>query len=507
MPPTAAHLPTTAGARVLVVEDEVVIAAALAARLERLGYQVVGEARGEADALELALEHRPELVLMDVRLRGRDDGIRAASAIRDHLQVPVVFTTAYTDVDTLARAKDTAPHGYLVKPYDEASLRVAVELALHRAAAERERDRMRAEHARLEEKLRQSQKLEAVGRLSSAVAHDFNNLLAVIGSAAELGELAPERVPDLLDTIQLTVDRGAALTRRLGSFARVREARPRTLDLAQALDGLRGLLPRLLGGAIQVEMDLPQGALPVRIDPVHVDQILLNLAANARDAMADGGIFRIAARHAADRVELRVSDTGTGIPEAVLPRIFDPFFTTKAEGVGTGLGLATVGELVELADGTIEVDSAPGEGTRFVLSWPVAGPVAVPAPASSRPSGLAAVGTVLLVDDDPWLRDLVGRHLALGGHRVLRAEGLGRAVLAVEEEPVDVALVDVQLPGIGGVEVAATLRRLRRGLRVGFMTGRPDPSALPEGAPVLAKPFGRADLLAFVGERLREEPG
>ena len=475
-------------ARILVVEDERVVARDIQYRLTEMGHTVVNITRGGEEAVRLAHELRPDLVLMDIRLEGRVDGIAAAEEIRSRLHLPIVFLTAYADEDTLHRARVTEPFGYVLKPFDERELRTVIEMALYKQEAER---RLRAseekyrsifdnavegifqstpdgrfltanramarmlgydtpeeliesvqnieaqlyvdqeqrkefarrlnehgivqgfeteifrkdgsrgwgsmssravrdsqgtllyyegsaeeitERKRLEEQFRQAQKMEAIGQLAGGIAHDFNNLLTVINGYSAL--LVDSRHPDDPDTealaeIQNAGERAAVLTRQLLAFSRKQLLQLQVVDLNTLVDGLAKMLRRMIGEHIHLAVVADPSLEPVRVDPGQFEQVLMNLAVNARDAMTRGGKLTIGTENVildaedAERlgdvqpgryVRLWVSDTGHGVPEPIKPRIFEPFFTTKPLGEGTGLGLAVVHGIVRQNGGHIEAD-------------------------------------------------------------------------------------------------------------------------------------------------------
>ena len=498
--------------RILIVEDEALLAEELRVRLTRLGYTVVDVVDSGADAQAAAERARPDLVLMDVRLKGGDDGTAAAAAIRKRTGAPVVFLTAHSDPETLARATGTGPFGYVLKPFREQDLVVAIETALtrhrleqrviaseqnyaatlasigdgvvatdadgcvtfmnrvaealtgweasraHGVAVERvlplvaeadnrptenpgiramrerrnvtleqptlllARDgaripvddtaapiiddrgtllgsviafrddrerRLRDETLRhVEEQLHHARRLEAVGQLAGGVAHDFNNLLTVvIGSTDVL--LAEDTLTtsqrEWVQDIRKAGLRAAALTRQLLAFSRKQVLQPRSLDLGGLATELAGILQRLVGEHIALTVSTAPDRWSIRADPSQIEQILLNLGANARDAIGTTGRMSVDVRNVelaeatpADGglippgayVCLRVSDTGAGMDPGTRARIFEPFFTTKDVGKGTGLGLASVYGIVRQSDGFIRVDSEVGKGTTFELYFP-----------------------------------------------------------------------------------------------------------------------------------------
>ena len=386
----------------------------------------------------------------------------------------------------------------------------------------------------LEAKLRQAYKLEAIGRLAGGVAHDFNNLLTIVGGNAELlaRQLPPDGRPaSLVEEILQTVDRGAALTRQLLTFSRAQEIETETLDLNAVVSRGSAVLRRLIGEDIELEVATDEAPAPVRADRSQLDQLLLNLIVNARDAMPSGGRLRIdvaaveldfAAIAAAPGVEpgpyvrLSVADTGHGMPPEVRARIFEPFFTTKPVGRGTGLGLATVFGVVRQSGGFIEVDTAPGRGTRFDLFLPRVEAAPEPAPGAPESAAEARTGceTILLVEDESGLRRLAERALSSLGYRVISAAHGEEALRlsAERREPIDLVVTDLVMPGMGGIELAESLRIARPGLRVVFMSGYAEGSALAlddsGNVPVihLVKPFALSKLGQVVRQALDSPP-
>jgi two-component system, cell cycle sensor histidine kinase and response regulator CckA len=373
----------------------------------------------------------------------------------------------------------------------------------------------------LEEQLRQSQKMEAIGVLAGGVAHDFNNLLTVIGCSAEvLRSMVAIGDPraDLLADIAGAAERGAALTRQLLLFSRAQITAPTTFDPNEVLRGIEKMLRRLIGEDIKLCANLAPSMSPLLMDPGQLEQVILNLVVNARDAMPRGGTIGIAthvveldaamARRWPDAepgryVCLEVGDTGCGMSPEVIERIFEPFFTTKGIGKGTGLGLATVFGIVHGVSGFIDVTSTPGTGSTFRIYLPASEglPVNANEPAQARGGG----ETILLVEDEPAVRRATHVALSRLGYHVLAASGATTALaLAAAHNDIDILLTDVVLPDGSGCEVAATLVARQPGLAVIFMSGYIDDAVLRHGVAVsdsfLQKPF-TADALA---QKIRE---
>ncbi len=384
----------------------------------------------------------------------------------------------------------------------------------------------RREAQELKEQLRQSQKMDAIGRLAGGVAHDFNNLLTVINGSADLvlASLSPEDPRcHKLDQIRRAGHRAADLTRQLLTFSRKKVAQQTVVDVNSLVARMSGMLQRLIGEDIDFTTALRAEPASVLADPAQLEQVLLNLVVNARDAMPKGGRLTIettnvcggtggALSSVGSQVLLAVTDTGCGMDEATRSRIFEPFFTTKA--MGTGLGLSIVYGIVRQCGGEIRVYGEPGRGTAIKLYLPVAVAVAEPTPEGpARPALPHGDETVLLVEDDAMVRSLAREMLALHGYRVLEAqtgaEALG--VLEKSEGPIDLVLTDVVMPQMGGAELAERLVGLRPGLPVLFMSGYPDEAVarhgmVDAGANYLQKPFTAEALLRRVRDIL-DVPG
>ncbi len=379
------------------------------------------------------------------------------------------------------------------------------------------------ERRRLEAQLAESQKLESVGRLAGGVAHDFNNLLTVVLCCADAmrDDLAGGRAVDQddVEAIRGAGERARDLTRQLLAFARKQIVAPAVLDLNGIVAGSERLLRRVLGEDITLSTRLAPGLWTIRCDPSQVEQVILNLAVNARDAMPDGGHLEIATANVAvegappvagmasgDWVRLGLGDSGTGMSPEVKAHIFEPFFTTKPRGQGTGLGLATVYGIVKQSGGHIRVVTDPTRGTDFEIFLPRADEVKAPAPGRSLERTGRFSGCVLLVEDDAGVREVAARALRAGGFQVLAAAGAGEAMelAARSPGPVDVLVTDVVMPGVNGKALAEDLRRRRPELRILYVSGYPEDiigrhGVLDPGVEFLAKPFTPATLVDRVG--------
>ena len=378
----------------------------------------------------------------------------------------------------------------------------------------------------LEQQLRQAQKMEAIGRLAGGIAHDFNNILTAILGYGDLASstLAPDSpLRANLEEIHHAAERAAGLTRQLLIFSRKQVLQPKILDLNAVVEGTERLLRRLIGEDVLLVTALTAGARPVRADPGQLEQVILNLAVNARDAMPRGGRLTIetanvgsdetwAEQHPGTPpgryVLLAVSDSGTGMDEATKSRIFEPFFTTKEAGKGTGLGLATVYGIVEQAGGRIEVDSEPGRGANFRIYLPSVEGVPVSASSGSSRRAVRGTETVLVVEDEDQVRRLITKTLRAFGHEVLEAAQPAEALRLCREhpKPIHLLLTDVVMPGMNGPDLAGQCRGLRADVKVIFMSGY-TADAMPlqgidPGLHFLSKPFTPSDLARKVREVL-----
>jgi signal transduction histidine kinase/ActR/RegA family two-component response regulator len=380
-----------------------------------------------------------------------------------------------------------------------------------------------AERERAEDALRQAQKLESIGQLTSGVAHDFNNLLqAVIGNI----ETARRRIGDeaacrMLDSATRAADRGARLTSQLLAFSRKQLLAPKSVDLNAAVSAASDMLFRTLGPSIRIETRLDALAWPALVDPTQIELVLLNLALNGRDAMAGGGRLTLSTANVrtADRppglrvgdyVMIAVADTGTGMSEAVRSKAFEPFFTTKEVGKGSGLGLSMVHGVATQSGGTVTLDSRVGVGTtvRVYLPRASAAPAGPRREASVAGTG-AAIATILVIDADPAAREVAVFALQGLGYRTLEAED-GHAALALLAGPaaIDLLLVDIATPGLSGTELVRRARKRRPALAALFVTGyatsyRAD---LFGDDPLLEKPYGVDRLARAVAAALCHGP-
>ena len=624
-------------ARILIVEDEPVVALDLRTRLTRMGYIVTETvARGE-DALELVGTLCPNLILMDIRLRGVMDGISAAEEIRKRYGLPVIYLTAHADEATVDRARITEPFGYILKPFDERELRTVIEMALYKHDAERKLRESERRYAttlssigdaviatdpngrvtfmnpvaerltgwnlaealdsslksvfnicneetrvtvsnpidkalaegvvvglanhtilisregkevpiddcaapilddhgmlsgavlvfrdvsaarRLNEQLRLSQKMEAVGQLAGGIAHDFNNMLTIILNYTEL--LLNSAGPDhpwsaFLTEIHRAGMRSSDMTRQLLTFCRQQPVESQIVDLNEAVQRTEQMLRRLIGENIELTVRLQPNLGTVCMDTGQLERILVNLCINARDAMGAQGhllIETVNVEVGAGKIlnlpkgsyhTLRVKDNGSGIPVAVRDRIFEPFFTTKEPGKGTGLGLASVYGIVQQCGGCITFESTKGQGTTFIVYLPAA---TGSMPTNSRPGSLPFPGgreTILLVEDESTVRKLSRHILCECGYTVLEAENGAEAIEVARRHAgqIDIVVTDIVMPIMGAKKMLQLIQPYLRSHKVILLSGYSDEDHLTEPGSSLTttfiqKPFSIAELTKTV---------
>ena len=506
---------------------------------ERFDVQADTERRDARDVLELAevtadTERREDRDVLELAEVKADTERRDA---RDVLELAEVTadTVRREDRDVLELAEVTADTV-------RRDARDVLEVAELKADAER-RELLQALRDKSQAQLQQAQRLENLGQLAGGVAHDFNNLLAVILNyasfvseelAAASGADWPERLDSARDDLAQIIraaERAAGLTRQLLAFARREVIRPQVLDLDNVITAVQEMLHRTLGEHVELVTRLGGDLWPVLADPGKLEQVLVNLALNARDAMPGGGTLLIDTSNTADgdaiaggsagplaggakappggHVRLRVSDTGTGMTPEVITHAFEPFYTTKDQGTGTGLGLATVYGIISQADGHIQIHSEPGTGTTFTITLPItaeaAAPEAAAVPYQPRPAG----ETVLIVEDEEALREVTKRIFTRNGYTAITAANGPEALRIARGHPGEINLIvtDVIMPHMLGKEVAERIRAIRPGIDVLYMSGYAQPVLTSQGrldpnVTLVEKPFSEAELLAKAGQLL-----
>jgi two-component system cell cycle sensor histidine kinase/response regulator CckA len=432
-------------------------------------------------------------------------------------------------------ASDTEEHGIWVHQASDGS-RFEVEIISHELLYAGKRVRLVvaqdiSERKQLEGQLRQATKMEAVGRLAGGVAHDFNNMLMVIKGHTELllNVLSPsDHITRKIQQIDRSADRAAALTRQLLAFSRMQVLQPQVINLNSVVEEMGKLLPRIIGEDVELVIHAPKDLGSVRADAGQMEQVIMNLAVNARDAMPSGGKLLIETRnaeldhsytsshplvHPGSYVQLSVSDNGTGMDAETQTHIFEPFFTTKEKGKGTGLGLATVYGIVKQSGGFIWVYSELGKGTCFKIYLPCVDRgeevATISRQSTEVPNGTE---TVLLTEDEQDVREIARQFLESGGYQVIEAKDASEAIQLASENhrKIDLLVTDMVMPGLSGQELAARLQQERPGLCVVFMSGYSEHAAteMANADPsvrLLTKPFSRGTMLRAVRETLQSK--
>lgn len=529
--------------RVLIVDDGQENLYLLRALLQGHGYEVE-EAVDGADALNKAQRNPPDLVISDLLMPVMDGYMllrqwRADARLRS---IPfIVYTATYTEPRDERLALDLGANAFIVKPAEPEDLIARIrevesaqpQLANHRSAENEllkehtevliaklekkvrqleqanrqllqeasERERAQAALRASEERLQHAQKMEVVGRLASGVAHDFNNLLTVVSSHAErLLETAEdsETVRNCARSIGKVSERAAAVTRRLLGFSRHTVMQPEVVDLNQTVIETCELLSRVIGAHIEVTVKLCEDTCRTLIDPAQLDQIMMNLTINARDAMPNGGRLTIETANVVltgtesgehrgcsegPRVMLAVHDTGHGMSADTLSRIFDPFYTTKPAGRGTGLGLAIVRDVVQQTGGCVHVQSEPDAGTTFRVFLPAADQALKKKTETATIVEPGGGETILLVEDNEDVREVAQASLELHGYRVLPARDGTQALEIAQQDRrgIDLVLTDCVLPNLSGAELVIRLRKRQPLLKALCMSGHMQDAAVRHG--------------------------
>jgi signal transduction histidine kinase len=518
--------------RALIADDSENDVVLLLRVLRKAGYQPVYERVCTAPAMKAALQRQAwDIVISDYEMPNFG-GFEALQLLKESgHDLPFILVSAVVSEETAVAAMKAGAHDYIMKR-NLARLAPAIERELREAQSRVARKAAEEALRQSEEQLRQAQKLEAVGRLAAGVAHDFNNILTAITGHSELllrqlGADDPRRKN--AEQIEKAAYRAAALTRQLLTFSRKQVIEPRVLKLNAVMFNIEGMLRRLIGEDIEFRTLLDPAAGHIKADPGQIEQVIMNLAVNARDAMPNGGKLIITTANttldknhlkyspdlcAGDYVMLAIADTGTGMSEEVKAHLFEPFFTTKPPGKGTGLGLATCFGIVKQNTGHINVHSELGRGTTFKIYFPQVQPALEPSRVHIMPTEAKAAGgneTVLLVEDEPVVRELAVATLREKGYTVVEAangeEGLRMA--RQHDGKIDLVLTDVVMPVMGGKEMADALRTSHPDTKVLFTSGYTEDAmghhgVLRPGIVFLQKPYMTATLARKVREVLDE---
>lgn len=544
---------------VLIVDDVAENLYFLEALLKGNGFEVCSAGNG-SEALASARHNPPDLIVADILMPVMDGYALCREWRADERlkQIPFIFYTAtYTEKKDEALALGLGASRFIVKPQDPEILMGIIREVLDQSCkfdmlpeisasnenvllktynetlfrklekkmadlelANRELEHQIVEQKRLEEQLRQAQKMEAIGRFSAGIAHDLNNILSVIvgyGTIIQMKMSCADPQRDNLDQILTAADRAANLTRSLLTFSRKQELTLQPLNINSCISNVKTFLERIIGEDITLKMSLAEGEVLVHADKGHIEQVLMNLAANARDAMPTGGVLSIGTdlleidehyiqlhgygtlgRHAL----IIFADNGSGMDEETRQRIFEPFFTTKETGKGTGLGLSIIYGIVKQHNGHISVYSEPGQGTTFRILLPLMPEdVAVQDKEACQELLQGGNETILIVDDEASIRDYLKLFLTTLGYSVLLAQD-GREAIQVfleKGQDVDLVLMDVIMPNINGKEAALELRKRKTDIKIIFTSGYPydlikERNLQDDNAQLLMKPMTPTDL-------------
>ena len=510
-------------AQIMVVEDESITARYIQNTLEASGYEVPSVASSGEEAIELAESLRPDLILMDIVLKGEMNGIEAAEYIHDRLRIPVIYLTANSNDSILQQAKGSQPYGFLIKPIRERELYTTIEMALYKNKAEKA---LRESNQNLEQALSeleaaqlqiiQQERFHALEQMAGGIAHNVNNALTPAMGFSELLISNPDRLDDRLQTLDMlkSIYKGtkdaADIIGRLGEFARGRSGR----ETIKAFD-LNGLIDQTisftrsrwrdqaLAQGISFDIKTSFQDIPlIEGNETELWEMLINLILNAVDASPSGGVILIRTHHDADQVVIEVIDSGIGMSEEVRSRCLDPFFTTKEEG-GTGLGLSTVYGTVKRHNGDIDIESKPGRGTTFTIRLP-----AQKTPAQTEQpeqvQGYARRLHILCVEDNLAVRKFIDLVLSTAGHTVDLAADGREGLQKFTEGRYDVVLTDQAMPQMSGEEMIRGVKHIDPDVPIVMVTGFGDMMKsegwMPTGVDVLlTKPFTPLELSEAVG--------
>lgn len=521
--------PTADPVRVLVVDDEKVVQMLLETVLAQDGCEVV-LADTVATAISCARAYAPiDVALVDKNLPD-GSGLDVMRAIKaDQPDCETILMTGYASLDSAIEALHVGAYDYVLKPFDDVNdLRVKLRNAADKRRLRAATTALSQELDETQRQLVQAQKMEAVGRLAGGIAHDFNNLLVVILNYAQLAAQVAEDVDapaDLRAYLANVVDAGrsaAALTRQLLAFSRKQVVAPEVLSVGDVLAAVQRLLARTLPDNVVLSVSAADDLWPVKMDRGQLEQLVVNLVVNARDALPDGGEIRVTAANAplspddarslgiepSRCVRLSVEDTGVGMAPEVVAQAFEPFFTTKPEGKGTGLGLATVRAIVDQAGGAIQVASEIGRGTQFSIYLPA---TEEPERRSRTIPAVRLQGageTVLLVEDDARVRAVIAHVLDRAGYRAIAVGSAEDALSALDRDAGDIQLVlsDLMLPDASGIDVIERALARRPGLHAVLMSGYATatvPGRIGDrDIAFIAKPFTEERLLGVLREVL-----
>ncbi len=485
-------------ANIMIVEDNATVAEDCCESLKALGYDVTAIVASGEECIEKVYAEPPDAVLMDIHLRDEMDGIEAAERIQGRFDIPVVFLSAYSDRGLIERANRVGSFGYLVKPFNERALYATLEMAIYKGKVEKERKQAEKDRAKLEDQLRQSQKMESIGTLAGGIAHEFNNILGIIVGNTEL---ALNDVPEWnqarhnLGEVMKASLRARDVVKQILDFSRQRKQESKPIRITPVWEESLKLLRASIPTTVEILQNFSAHDDTIRGDTAQIRQILMNLCANAAHAMREkGGVLEVSLENielnqdapalhpdltAGNYVLLTVSDTGHGIAPEIVGRIFDPYFTTKKVGEGTGMGLSVALGIVSNHGGAIRVESGRGQGSTFQVFLPLLPEEAnleSEVEAETIMPLLKGNERVLFVDDEKALTDLAERVLSHCGYHVTVRTSSVEALEAFRAEPdkFDLVVTDMTMPNMTGMDLSQELLRLRPDISIILCTGFSD---------------------------------
>lgn len=487
--------------KILVVEDEVIAAKAIESSLKSQGYDVLGYVGSGEEAIQKASECSPDLILMDIVLYGEMDGIEATAQIKDRFNIPVVYLTAHSDDTTLEMAKITEPYGYIIKPFEDRELLVAIEIALYKH--------------KMEETLIQYEKFKSLGIITAGISHEFNNILNIILGTVELLEMDYNDDSELIGelcTITKAVDNGAAITDNMLKITKPSDSASEYVpfDLNDLLEqSIEFVKPRWKNMAqangiyYSIDRKGMENVLPLLCVPTEIREVFINIINNALDAMPDGGSISFCSWSKDDTLFVSISDTGKGMSKEVKSHIFDPFFTTRCP-VGTGLGMSIAYGIITRHGGKVGVESDLGKGSTFTLQFPTTNLKVSPTKTPEVEQEINIENLrILVVDDEKDVCDILDKFLSRRGHTVKTVSNGADAIKIIKVEGFDLVLSDMAMPDVNGYEVVRAIIKLENRPKIGLITGwRGGLERFNEEDVkvdfILKKPFKNSDLIKHI---------
>ena len=475
---------------ILIVEDEITVARDLQMLLKQLGYSNTAMVTTGEKAIQYIEEDLPDLIMMDVVLPGKMDGIETSEIIHSKFDIPVIYLAAHREKAIFDIAKLSEPFGYLIKPFNNDEIQRAVEISLYRYNAEKERKalveklkREVAERKKMGEALLQSEKMKSIGTITAGIAHEFNNILAIISGNVELLEEDYGDNVELMDTlrtIKKATDDGLEISSKMLMFTKTKKSSADYLflDICELIkESIEFTMPRWRNMAqvnnidYQINTEGIKENLFIFCNPTEIREVFINIIINALDAMPSGGRLSFNTWKRKDTVFASISDTGIGMSEDVKKKIFDPFFTTKAP-IGSGLGMSTVYGILTRHGSKIEVESEIGKGSTFVLQFPASRKNIRMETTTEPEQKINAENLhILVVDDDEDICKLLNKFLSRGGHTVKTVNNGANAIELINVERFDLVLCDLAMPKVFGYDVIKALNTLERIPKIGIITG------------------------------------